>query len=190
MSTIRTFVAVEISADIRQRAVALAERLKTAGAKVRWTDAATIHWTMNFLGDVPDTEIPAVCAETAAAAKPFRPFDLEVCGVGAFPGVDRPRTIWLGAGEGNEAMRYLHAALERQLATLGFRPEARRFQPHLTLGRVHDSSAGLSQLSDLIRKHADFAAGTMTVDEVVVFSSRLEPTGAVHERLGGGALEG
>ncbi|HKD37131.1 MAG TPA: RNA 2',3'-cyclic phosphodiesterase, partial [Pirellulales bacterium] len=147
-------------------------------------------WTMNFLGDVPDPEIPAICTAVAAAAKPFRPFELEVRGVGAFPGVGRPRTIWLGAGEGKEAMRYLHAALERQLAGLGFRPEARRFQPHLTLGRVRDSSAGLSELAELIRKHAEFVAGTMTVDEVVVFSSRLEPTGAVHERLGGGALEG
>ncbi len=187
---IRTFVAVEIPADIRQRAVALVERLKAAGAKVRWTDAATVHWTMNFLGDVPDAEIPAICSEVIAAAKPFRPFDLEVRGVGAFPGVSRPRTIWLGGGEGNEAMRYLHAALERHLATLGFRPEARRFQPHLTLGRVRDSSSGLPELAELIRKHADYVAGTMTVDEVVVFSSRLEPTGAVHERLGGGALEG
>jgi 2'-5' RNA ligase len=190
MSTIRTFVAVEIPEEIRRRATSLIERLRVGPAKVRWTDVGTIHWTMNFLGDVPDTEIPAICAEVAAAAKPFRPFDVEVHGVGAFPGTGRPRTVWLGAGEGREAMKYLHAALERHLETLGFRPESRRFQPHLTLGRVRDSSIGLSELADAIRSHAEFVAGTMTVDEVVVFSSRLERTGAVHERLGAGRLEG
>jgi 2'-5' RNA ligase len=190
MSTIRTFVAVEIPADIRQRAAALVERLQVAQAKVRWTDMATMHWTMNFLGDVPDTEVPAICAEVAAAAKPFRPFELEVRGVGAFPNSGRPRTIWLGAGVGKEAMSYLHAALERHLEDLGFRPESRRFQPHLTLGRVRDSSTGLDELAELIRKQAEFDAGSMTVEEVVVFSSRLERTGAVHERLGAGALEG
>ncbi len=190
MSTIRTFVAIEIPEEIRRRAASLIERLQATPAKVRWTDVGTIHWTMNFLGDVPDTEIPAICAEVAAAAKPFRPFDVEVRGVGAFPSAGRPRTIWLGAGEGNEALRYLHAALERHLETLGFRPEARRFQPHLTLGRVRDSSTGLRELAELVRSHADFSAGTMAVDEVVVFSSRLERTGAVHERLGGGTLDG
>ena len=190
MSTIRTFVAVEIPADIRQRAAALVERFKVAQAKVRWADTSTMHWTMNFLGDVPDTEVPAICAAVAAAAKPFRPFELEVRGVGAFPGVGRPRTIWLGAGVGKEAMSYLHAALERHLADLGFRPEARRFQPHLTLGRVRDGTTGLTELAELIDKQADFEARSMTVEEVIVFSSRLERTGAVHERLGAGALEG
>jgi 2'-5' RNA ligase len=190
MSTIRTFVAVEIPEEIRHRAAALVERLRVAQAKVRWTDLASIHWTMNFLGDVPDTQIPAICDAVAAAAKPFTPFDLIVRGVGAFPGVGRPRTIWLGAGEGKEPLVYLQTALERQLATLGFRPESRRFQPHLTLGRVRDASAGLAELAELLRKHADFDAGPMPVDEVVVFSSRLEKTGAVHERLGSAPLAG
>jgi hypothetical protein len=45
-------------------------------------------------------------------------------------------------------------------------------------------------LAELIRKQAEFDAGSMTVEEVVVFSSRLERTGAVHERLGAGVLDG
>ena len=78
----------------------------------------------------------------------------------------------------------------RPQRTLGFRPESRRFQPHLTLGRIRDASGGLAQLAELLRKHADFDAGPMPVDEVVVFSSRLEKTGAVHERLGAAPLAG
>ncbi len=87
-------------------------------------------------------------------------------------------------------MELLHAALSRHLAALGFRPEARRFTPHLTLGRVRDVSTGLTELAALLAKHADFSAGFMNVDEVVVFSSRLEKSGAVHERLGAGPLAG
>ena len=66
---IRTFVAVEIPEEIRQRANALVERLRVAQAKIRWAEIGTLHWTMSFLGDVPDTEIPAVCAQAAAAAR-------------------------------------------------------------------------------------------------------------------------
>jgi len=190
MSKLRTFVAVETPPEIRSRAAALVERLRATSAKVRWSDLATMHWTLSFLGDVPDTEIAAVCRKVAAAAEPFTPFELEVCGCGAFPSAGRPRTLWLGVGEGREPLVYLQAAVERHLAELGFRPEARRFAPHLTLGRVRDSSTGLDELAELVRKHADFSAGSMSVDEVTIFSSELERSGAVHSPLGHAPLAG
>ncbi len=190
MSVFRTFVAVETPSDVRIRAAALVERLKSSGAKIRWTDVQTMHWTLNFLGDVPDNEIADVCQCVASAVAPFSPFDLQISGCGAFPKVGRPRTLWLGAGDGAEAMVELQAALERELAKLGFRAEARQFRPHLTLGRVRDSSTGLDELAELVRRHADFSAGEMYVDEVVVFSSQLKRTGAVHTPLGHAPLGG
>ena len=189
-STFRTFVAVETPPEICHCAAALIERLKGSGAKVRWADTDAMHWTLDFLGDVPDNEIAAVCRCVTAAVAPLSAFDLDVCGVGAFPSTGRPRTLWLGVGEGSEAMVELQAALERNLAGLGFRPEARQFKPHLTLGRVRDSSSGLEELAELVRRYADFSAGLMAVDEVVVFSSQLERSGAVHTPLGHAPLAG
>ena len=55
---------------------------------------------------------------------------------------------------------------------------------------AHSIANETQALAELLRKHADFDAGPMPVDEVVVFSSRLERTGAIHERLGAGPLEG
>lgn len=190
MSLFRTFVAIETPPDVRSRAAALVERLKSSGAKVRWADVQTMHWTLNFLGDVPDNEVADVCQCVTAAVAPVSPFDLEIVGCGAFPKVGRPRTLWLGVGKGAEAMIELQAALERSLAKLGFRPENRQFKPHLTLGRVRDASAGLDELTDLVRRQADFSAGVMYVDEVVVFSSQLERTGAIHTPLGHAPLAG
>ncbi|HEX3996927.1 MAG TPA: RNA 2',3'-cyclic phosphodiesterase [Pirellulales bacterium] len=190
MSVFRTFVAVETPSEIRHRAAALLERLKASGAKVRWADTETMHWTLNFLGDVPDTEIAAVCECVTKAVAPFSPFDLEISHCGAFPSSGRPRTLWLGVGDGAAALIELQAALERDLAQLGFRPEARQFKPHLTLGRVRDGSMGLDELAELVRHHADFSAGEMYVDEIVVFSSQLERTGAVHTPLGHAPLGG
>ncbi len=184
MSSLRTFLAVEMPPEVRARAAALVERLGAAGANVRWSESTSWHWTLNFLGDVPETEIPAVCQAAAAAAAPFTPFELEARGCGAFPSVSRPRTVWLGAGEGQEALVYLQAALERHLAELGFRPEARRFTPHVTLGRLRDGVTGLAELADLIRRHAEYPAGIMPVGEVVVFSSELKRSGSVYTVLG------
>jgi 2'-5' RNA ligase len=190
MPPLRTFVAVETPPEIRHRAEALVERLRGAGASVRWSDPASWHWTLNFLGDVPDREVPDVCKAAIAAAATVKPFELEVCGCGAFPAIDRPRTLWLGTGEGRESMISLQGALVSQLAELGFRPEARRYLPHLTLGRLRDGTTGLEELAELLRRYTDFDAGMMWVSEVTLFSSRLERSGAVHTPLGHGPLGG
>jgi 2'-5' RNA ligase len=190
MSTFRTFVAIEVPSEICHRAAALITRLKSSGAKVRWADTQTMHWTLSFLGDVPDNEIAGVCTSVTAAVARFSPFEADVCGCGAFPSSRRPRTLWLGVGEGAEALVELQAAIERNLAELGFRAEARQYKPHLTLGRVRDASSGLDELAELVQRHADFSAGLMAVDEVVIFSSQLERTGAIHTPLGHAPLAG
>jgi 2'-5' RNA ligase len=64
------------------------------------------------------------------------------------------------------------------MSHLGFREEQRRFRPHLTLGRVRRSPEGVEELGQLILDQTEFAAGTMTVAEVLVYSSRLERTGS------------
>jgi 2'-5' RNA ligase len=180
---IRTFVAVEIPFEVKDRAGQLIGRLLAAPAKVKWVAPAHMHWTLKFLGDVDMIEIPDVCQAVTRAVEPFRPFDVEVRGAGAFPDVRRPRTIWVGMGTGTEAMIALHDAIDHELSQLGYRSENRRFRPHLTIGRVRQSPQGIDELGRLVQKNADFASGLSTVYEVVVFSSELGPDGPTHEPL-------
>jgi RNA 2',3'-cyclic 3'-phosphodiesterase len=184
MSFLRTFVAVEISPEIRSAALRLIERLRIAPAKVTWTKAANLHYTLKFLGDVPAEKTAAICQAVQAAVGPFSPFEMVAAGVGAFPSSGHPRTLWLGVSDGAEPLELLFQAVERLLEPRGFPREHRRFTAHLTLGRVRDSSpAGLQQLTELLRKHAEFDAGAMTVDSVTVFSSTLGREGPSYEVL-------
>ena len=181
--TIRTFLAVEIAAAARARTVELIRALGAAGADVKWVGAQNLHFTMKFLDEVPLTEIPQICAVVGRAAATVEPFELEVRGAGAFPSAARPKTVWLGAGRGQEQMIALHAALEKPLQKLGFRKEHRRFTPHLTLGRVRSSGPAVAALGELLRQQADFLAGACHAGEVVVFSSQLTSEGPVYEAL-------
>ncbi|MEX0613311.1 MAG: RNA 2',3'-cyclic phosphodiesterase, partial [Pirellulales bacterium] len=97
---IRTFIAVNASPEIRQAAGRLADRLRSAAGDVKWVGPENLHWTLQFLGDVDELEIPAVCSAVSTAVAPIESFDLEARGAGAFPAPDRPRTLWLGAGAG------------------------------------------------------------------------------------------
>jgi 2'-5' RNA ligase len=190
MQNVRTFTAVEVWPEIRERARMLINRFKDTTAKVTWVKPDQMHLTMNFLGDVPMNDIPAVCKAVAEAVAPFKPFDVEMAGVGVFPSYDNPRTIWLGVGDGSDALVALHTTLQNRLGDLGFRIEARRFHPHLTLGRVRSVPKGPGQLAGLIKQHADFEAGPMMVSEVTVFSSELGREGPRYESLGHGELNG
>ncbi len=187
---VRAFVAVEIPFEVKDRAGQLIARLSTSSAKVKWVSPRHLHWTLKFLGDVDMLEVPAICQAVSRAVTPFAPFDVEARGAGAFPDPDRPRTVWIGMGEGSESMIALHDAIERELIPLGYRGENRRFRPHLTVGRVRQSPSGIEELADLIRAQADFDGGLSTVYEVVVFSSELGPDGPTYDPLSHAELRG
>lgn len=182
MSTIRTFVAITPSAEVRARASNLIERLSQPSDGIKWVAPSAIHWTLKFLGSVAAEDIPDICRRVERAVSPIRAFDVEVRGLGAFPTTRRPRTLWLGVGQGAQEMVKLQQAIEIQLAEMGFREEGRRYVPHLTLGRVKQSLRG--GLSEDIDRYADYEAATTRVDEVIVFSSRLSPAGPEYDPLG------
>jgi RNA 2',3'-cyclic 3'-phosphodiesterase len=188
--TLRTFVAVEINSTVRARAVELIAALRGTAADVNWVERHNLHLTLKFLGDVHEREIAEVCRAVERGAAEVAPFDLEIRGAGAFPTAARPRTVWLGAGQGAEQMVALHDRVEYYLAELGYREEHRRFQTHLTLGRVRGAGIGIAELGKLLLQQADFEAGHTSVQKVTVFSSTLTPSGPIYEVLGTARLGG
>jgi 2'-5' RNA ligase len=187
---IRTFIAVETSEAVRRRAVELIRALDVAGADVKWVEPQNMHLTLKFLGDVAEADVPGVCQAVQEAVAGVQPFDMAVRGAGAFPSAGRPRTLWLGAAAGAEAMIALQAAVEKPLRALGFPKEHRRFEPHLTIGRVRGGGPTVAELGRLVRQFSDFDAGPFRVVETVVFASHLSPKGATYEALGRAPLGG
>ena len=186
--TFRTFVAVEISSMIRTRAGELIATFSGTAADVKWVEPHNLHLTLKFIGEVHEREMGELLRAVVDGARRVQAFDLEVCGAGAFPNVARPRTVWLGAGEGRESMIELHDSIEAELANLGYREEHRRFQTHLTIGRVRGTGIGITALGELLQQHADDVVGRMTVQKATVFSSTLTPDGPLYEVVGTAAL--
>ena len=184
MQTMRTFIAIDVSAAVRAQAARLIEKLRSSGVKARWVEPSNLHLTLKFLGDVPNTEVAAVCQAVKVAVLENGPFDIHCQGAGAFPEIKRPRTVWLGLADGNEEMRRLQEKIDIALAGLGFPREPRRFHPHLTLGRLQRTGPELADLARLLEEHEAFDAGKFTVEEVQVVASFLEKTGPTHDVMG------
>ena len=142
--------------------------------------------------DVDADKIAQVCGAVQKAVADVAPFLLEIRGAGAFPNARRPQTIWLGAGEGDDRMAELAERIETVLEPFRFRRETRRYRSHLTLGRLRreGASAGIGDLGRLVEQLADYEAGRMPVEELVVFSSELTRAGPVYEAMGRAALDG
>jgi 2'-5' RNA ligase len=187
---IRTFVAVNIDSAVRQRVGGLVDRFRAAGAEVKWVEPQNLHITLKFLGDVDAKEIHRVCGAVQGAVADAAPFEFEVRGAGAFPKANRPRTVWLGIAQGREEMIDLNQRIEPALEKLGFRREARRFQPHLTIGRVRRGGPAVAELGKLIGEQADVELGLTKVPEVIVFSSQLDRSGPTYEALARAPLAG
>jgi 2'-5' RNA ligase len=190
MTKIRTFVAVKAGPEVRAGAELLIGELCGSPADVKWVEPENLHLTVKFLGDVVAEGTPRVCEAVQGAVAGLAPFELEIRGAGAFPSVGRPGTVWLGTGRGSEQMEALFRPIDKALQKLGFPRESRRFHAHLTLGRVRRGGPGVRELGELIRRQADFEAGSMTVGEATIFSSVLRPEGPTYQILATARLSG
>lgn len=186
MPKTRTFLGIAASDEVVARAQQVVAQLAGAAGNMKWVEPDNLHWTLHFLGEIDDQEIYDVCRAADRAAGATDAFTLAAEGVGAFPAPAKPKTIWLGAGQGSDEIRQLHAALDEQLHPLGFRGETRKYVPHLTLGRAGRGidSTTFAQLADAIGEFASFDAGLQQVDEVTVYASRLDRDGPEYSVLG------
>lgn len=187
MQNIRTFIAVEVGNDVKARAGDLIRRLKRTGADVKWVEPQNMHITLKFLGDVPNVEVPDVCRVVSEAVAGQPSFEVEFTSAGAFPDNRRPKTLWLGVGEGEglERLQQLNEAIEERLhSEMGFARERRRFHPHLTIGRVNSFNDAQRELGAMMDEYAQFDASLASVDEVLIFASYLDRQGPTYNVMG------
>ncbi|NOX98096.1 MAG: RNA 2',3'-cyclic phosphodiesterase [Nitrospirae bacterium] len=180
--SIRTFIAIELSSEVRSKLTAIQEILKKSGAYVRWVEPGNIHLTLKFLGSVSPLRLEDVFNATDEAIEKTTPFLLSFSGLGAFPKLDNPRVVWVGAEEGGKILSRIQQRLETNLKRRGFPAEEREYHPHLTLGRVK-SSKNKDKLIEAIKAEKSYSLGAMKVKKITVMQSILKPGGPEYKPL-------
>jgi len=148
---------------------------------VRWVAAGRVHLTVKFLGEISEADIDRVTVVCHRVCRGLAPFSLTLKGVGAFPGLKRPRVLWVGLGGDLNRLASLQQELETALEGTGFPRENRPFSPHLTVGRIR-SLRNLSRLSEIL-SHEDLANRPFPVHEVGIYRSVLGPQGPTYTKL-------
>lgn len=183
MSTIRTFVAVNVSAKIQANAAKLIERLSNQGTDYKWVQRGNMHITLNFLGDVDEREIPEVCKRVKNAVAGQQSFDLTIQGLGCFPAAEKPKVVWLGSVEGGESLTQLNGSVGEAMLEMGFPLDRNDYHPHLTLGRIKRGGRWNQSFTDSLNEYSEFVAGACHVGDVVVYSSYLDRVGPTYTAL-------
>ena len=121
----RLFVAINLPALVSAK---LARLQPSPCAGLKLISMTQMHLTLHFIGEAAIS--PVIDALQTVRAQPFL---FRLAGLGQFR-VNGGVTLWAGV-DVNEALLALRMAVGLALSSLRFRPEARRYTPHVTLAR-------------------------------------------------------
>jgi len=178
----RAFVAVLLDEQTRRAVAAQIDRLRPLSKVVAWVPPHNLHLTLRFLGDQTEEQLAAVVPALEEAASGMPTFTLSLKGLGAFPGLDHPRTLWVGVSEGVQEVQRLQARVAEALERQGVPIEARAWQAHVTIGRVIDErrrrGEGMPELRSAVMRGATAPFGSMSVASIALMRSDLYTSGA------------
>lgn len=184
----RLLVAIDLDDEARdaidRERRRIAVRMGLAASRARFVDAAHLHLTLVFVGEVESSLAPAFAAAVGADV-PMRPFEVTFGGLGVFPERGGPRVLWLGVIGGARETIALQALVRSRIGGLGVSPEGGVFHPHLTLARWREGRP--SDRRQALDGPAA-AVARMRIEEVSLFESRLSPSGPSYTRLVSGRL--
>ena len=174
----RLFVAIEISAEIRQRINEFVSQMRLRLTDARWVRPEGLHITLKFLGNVADERRPVI--EQALRRIDAARFEVSLHRIGVFPNSRSPRVLWVGIESGPE-LPNLAKEVDNYLASLGFEREKRAFTPHVTLARFKEGAMVPNVSSMLTESSLSF--GKMTATAFHLYESKLSPKGAAYSKL-------
>jgi len=174
---LRAFLAFEVSPEVRENLLKAEEELGRTRADVKLVEKENLHFTVKFLGEVPDSTVQE--ADRRLRLLALRRMDVGVRGLGAFPDAKRPRVVW--AGVAPQDLGPLTSGGQQVIDALEGIGETddRGFHPHITLARVR-SPRNVEALASVIRESSAREFGRTTITALKLKSSSLSPSGPTY----------
>lgn len=165
-SVTRLFVSLTLEDPIKQEVI----RLNKYFPQIRFS--RNLHLTISFIGNA-ESAAPYKDILNAISAPQFT---LILDTFGYFFN-NRSGIVWLAPRQ-NPILTQIKSDIDANLETLGFKPENRKFQPHITLSRLKNvSRARLAAMLD----NAPGIALAWRISKFNLMKSSLTSAGACHE---------
>jgi RNA 2',3'-cyclic 3'-phosphodiesterase len=187
----RLFVGVRVSVQtanaLASVAESLARRTRDAGIDLKWVAPVSYHVTLQFLGWTRIDAIGAIRDALEAALVGTEPLTFRTARLGAFPSLDKASVLWagvepaasrVGAG-GAGPLDELHRKVACAMSAVGYSPESRPFQAHVTLGRLRETRP----VKDVVLPLSEQMFSDTRVDGVTLFESETKSPGSVYREI-------
>lgn len=172
---IRAFIGLDPPPDIRG-ALQVQQFLMPLPRRVAPEE---LHLTLVFLGDCPEPALEA--AHVGFAALRATGFSIHLQGFGLF-GKERPHCLWAGVAP-SPPLIGLQARLAAISRRAGCPIDARKFAPHVTLGRIPYPGATEALRLERAVALAPFQAGPWPVRDLVLWQSHPGRKSGRHDEL-------
>jgi len=177
----RLFIATSFPEEVLRALNARVTPIKTKVPPATWVRAETQHLTFAFLGEqngaLIDRLAPMVERELAGVGR----FEGTLHGCGFFPNPRHARVGWIGV-EPEEPFGAIARGVRNAVNSAGIQLDRGEFKPHLTVMRMREGWPPLS-IEIFHKALRDFRSEPFTVDAVTLYSSELNPKGAIHTAL-------
>lgn len=178
----RLFCAVKVPATDKIKGVfEVFERTLSEDSSINWVTINNMHITLRFLGDTPVKLIDQIAEVLHQLASDSPPFSFHIKGCGTFGSIRQPRVIWLGIKNAAPLIA-LSEKVNTRLISLGYKPEKKLFNPHLTMGRIKQLN-NPQLLDQLESTFGETSFGEFNTTSFHLIESFLRPSGPIYKVL-------
>ena len=171
----RLFIAIPLKLNNLAKQSILEIQSQLSQHSIKWVSFDNLHLTLQFLGDTNEDDIATIMNILDNLQAYFTKFEVKLSGLYTFGSRDNPNVLWTKWIDNNQT-KNLAKLLNEPISLINNIKSDEKFIPHLTLGRIKKIS-DLSKFNEIISNNANLYLGKYTIDEIILFESKLKPHG-------------
>jgi len=135
---LRLFISVNCDNDVKNRLLAVQDRIETQSVKGNFSLPVNLHLTLVFIGETPADNVQIISSAIEKALIPhIAPFSLTFSKTGCFKHSNK-ELWWIGTERDDvhiDTLKTIRRRINEELSSQGISFDNRPFNPHITLGR-------------------------------------------------------
>lgn len=176
----RTFLALDLPASIREKIYALISQLQMENIfGINWVSLENLHITFQFIGDTHRHHIAEITGFLAELFQNMQPIRFSEPNLQIIPPRE-PRIIWISLKTNHKQIFLASKQVKQKLQELGYQPDKKPLRFHITLGRIK------KRLPDFFIQKiltTELNVSDFEVSKATLYQSFLRPEGPVYEGI-------
>jgi len=176
----RIFLAIDIIPDEEMVNHLEIIRNSLIESNINWVNVRHLHLTVKFFGATREEMIPSISERIKKALQNKNSFNITLKSLGVFKSIEQAHVIWVGCESGNK-IEEIRQCIDLQFPSTD-NSNTRRFNPHITLGRVK-TLLSIERLAILLSQYRNYKFSDYRIENIILYESILHQKGPEYKEL-------